>query len=283
VVWSLIVGLIVEPERVRAVLEEVAAEPGGEGEDAVADLQKRHEDLRKQREALLRSFRDGLLPEADLRRVLREIAGEEKALQEKMYHAAAAGSCARAQLRLFEAFHKEYCSTVGALTDEERREITLALVREVTVSADGTVRVAFNAPVGTGSGLTVTTCLKPPRRRSGLTKRGRKRNREYFYVNFPGVVWERVRRAASKEGEPVTAFIMLAVREWLAAGGELPGAEAYLRQRLQPGDAMRATAALDRETLKLLRERSRETGINISTMIRTAVLRRLGRTEAANN
>lgn len=277
VVWSAVVELITEPEKVRLVLDKMAIEPAGEEEASVGDVPEKLKKLAEQRKVLLRSFRDGLLPENELRIALQEIADEEKFLQRRMESASGARKDFERQIQIFEAFHRSYCDTIRSLTDDERREIVLALVRKVEVFIDGRVRIQFNPADENAFPVVLETQVSAPDRRVGRKKRGRRRNKEYVYVLFPKDTWERIRAAAVREGKSVSSFISSAVKDWLAAGKKIPGMAAYARQRLQAQDSRRTTVILDKDTLRLLKEKSRETGINMSGMVRAAVGERLAR------
>jgi hypothetical protein len=268
-VWTVVEELIMQPEEVRTVIEKMALEANDNEIDSLAETQKRLQDLNDQRKILLRSFRDGLLPEEDFRKLLQEIAEEEKFLQRRIESAGALRKNIRSQVSVFEVFHRSYCDTIKSLTDEERREIILALIQEVRVFKDGSVRITFNPPEKGTSSLTVTTQLKLPYRWTGIRKRGRRKKKEYIYINFPTNVWEQMRMAASQT--PISVFIMQAVKEWLDSGEEL-NATAYFKQRVTSNNGLRRTPAVfSQEILKTLIEKKKETGVSISLMIRAAI------------
>lgn len=267
--WTVVEELIMQPEEVRTVIEKMALEANDNEIDSLAETQKRLQDLNDQRKILLRSFRDGLLPEEDFRKLLQEIAEEEKFLQRRIESAGALRKNIRSQVSVFEVFHRSYCDTIKSLTDEERREIILALIQEVRVFKDGSVRITFNPPEKGTSSLTVTTQLKLPYRWTGIRKRGRRKKKEYIYINFPTNVWEQMRMAASQT--PISVFIMQAVKEWLDSGEEL-NATAYFKQRVTSNNGLRRTPAVfSQEILKTLIEKKKETGVSISLMIRAAI------------
>lgn len=272
-VWAVIVRLITEPERVRATLEEMTLEPVDQ--EPTENVSQRLEILTVQRKALLRSFRDGLLSEEELRKTLQEIAEEEALLQRKMEALDNVQKTAGQHVQMFEAFHRSYCNVIRSLSNEEKRDVVLALVHKVEVFLDSTVKITFNPPDDTSVPFVLTTQLRLSDKRAGVKKRGRKKKREYVYVFFPKDTYEKIRLAASLEQLHVTVFIMHAVKSWLEAGGELSGISAWSRQRLVDSDKRRVTAVLDRETLKALKEKSMDTGISMSFMIRAAVERKL--------
>ncbi|MGB9887688.1 MAG: recombinase family protein [Moorellales bacterium] len=273
-VWNAVAELIADPAKVREALEEERAAAGDAGRAEAGDAEARLSALAAQRRALIRAFRDGLLPEEELRRELAELAAEEETLKEAAQRARA-GSAAARRVEQFEGFHAAYRETVAALTPKERREILLELVNQVVVRINGTAEIVFASPPGAEGAFTLTVPLGPPDKAGRMKKRpGRPRRKDDLFVSFRPEEWDRIKEAAVAVQRPPTVFIRDAVEEWLARGGEVP-AGMYRKWVRHEGLKRRTAAVLRRETIQALKEKSAYSGLPASELVRMAVREKL--------
>lgn len=274
-VWAVVADLITNPEHVRTVLEgELAARPEERGhhEESAARLAA----LAEQRRVLIRSFRDGLLPEEDLRRSLEEIAAEEMVLRRMLEDKPGMDQLSvREHVNRFEAFHRAYRDTVAGLSPQERRSIFLELLERVIVRPDGSVRIVFNKPEGAAQPLAINTTLGPRLTHPRVKKPGRKPGKEYVTVAFHRFVWEEIRRASALVGRPVSVVIRDAVEEWLASGKEIPDPAVYRKQFIRYDLKRRTTVLLKMDTIRVLKAKSKASGFPVTEIIRLAVREKL--------
>jgi len=275
--WAAVLELITDPAKVKAALE-AEKEEAQASPDTNAPLLERLSALAGQRRALIKSFRDGLLPEDDFRRTLQEIAAEEAALQQMLEETRSDVLEMSRHLEQFEVFHRTYRETVDRLTLQERREIVLQLVERVIMNVNGTARVVFTKPPGSSAAFSVTVPVGPPANRRRTKKPGRRPGQEDLTVTFRYDEWEEIRRAAVALQRPVTVVIRDAIEEWLGGGRVLdPGV--YRTWIVHENLKRRSTGARKQETIKALKDRSAYSGLPVTEIVRIAVREKLTRVD----